>query len=91
MKKKKKKIDNLHRHYSNKENNEDFGERLKNINLEESDDNEDEFEIENKIRKLENQKEYKKNKINKEKENEKLVKNKRVLASHNRLAKIKYK
>jgi len=91
MKKKKKKIDNLHRHYSNKENNEDFGERLKNINLEESDDNEDEFEIENKIRKLENQKEYKKNKINKEKENEKLLKNKRVLASHNRLAKIKYK
>ena len=90
MNKKKKKLENLHRNNFNKVNNEDFGERMKKINLEESDD-EDDFEIENKIKRLENQKEYKKNKIKKEKEHEQLLKNKRVLASHNRLAKIKYK
>ena len=90
MNKKKKKLENLHRNNFNKVNNEDFGERMKKINLEESDDGDD-FEIENKIKRLENQKEYKKNKIKKEKEHEQLLKNKRVLASHNRLAKIKYK
>ena len=92
LKKKKKKLENLHKNNNiDKINNEDFGERMKKINLEESDDNEEDFEIENKIKKLENQKEYKKNKYNKEKEKEQLLKNKRVLASHNKLAKIKYK
>jgi ribosome biogenesis protein ENP2 len=90
MKKKKKKLDNFHKNNYNEANNENFGERMKNIDLEESDD-EDDFEIENKIRKLENKKEYRKNKLNKEKEHEELLKNKRVLASHNKLAKIKYK
>ena len=90
MKKKKKKLENFHRNNLDEVNNENFGERMKNINLEESDDEED-FEIENKIRKLENKKEYRKNKLNKEKEQEQLLKNKRVLASHNKLAKIKYK
>ena len=89
MKKKKKRLDNFHRRNFDKVNNEEFGERMKNMDLEESD--EEDFEIENKIRKLENQKEYKKNKANKEKEQEQLLKNKRVLASHNKLAKIKYK
>ena len=89
MKKKKKRLDNFHRSNFDKVNNEEFGERMKNMDLEESD--EEDFEIENKIRKLENQKEYKKNKANKEKEQEQLLKNKRVLASHNKLAKIKYK
>ena len=64
---------------------------MKKINLEESEDDEEDFEIENKIRKLEKQKEIKKNKIDKEKETQQLLKNKRVLASHNKLAKIKYK
>ena len=89
VKKKKKRLDNFHRSNFDKVNNEEFGERMKNMDLEESD--EEDFEIENKIRKLENQKEYKKNKANKEKEQEQLLKNKRVLASHNKLAKIKYK
>ena len=91
MKKKKKKLENFHQNNFNKINNEDFGERMKKINLEESDDEEQDFEIENKIRKLEKQKEIKKNKNIKQKETEQLLKNKRVLASHNKLAKIKYK
>ena len=91
MKKKKKKLENFHQNNFNQINNENFGERMKKINLEESEDEEEDFEIENKIRKLEKQKEIKKNKIDKEKETQQLLKNKRVLASHNKLAKIKYK
>ena len=89
LNKRKKKLESFHRNNFDKVNNEEFGERIKDINLEESD--EEDFEIENKIKKLENQKEFKKNKINKEKEQEQLLKNKRILATHNKLAKIKYK
>ena len=80
----------MHRNNFEKINNEDFGERMKNKKNEESDSEED-YEIENKIKKLENQREYKKNKIMKENENEQLMKNKRIVGSHNRLTKIKYK
>ena len=88
LNKRKKKLESFHRNNFDKVNNEEFGERIKDINLEESD--EEDFEIENKIKKLENQKEFKKNKINKEKEQEQLLKNKRILATHNKLSKIKY-
>ena len=90
LRKKKKRVESLHRNNFDKVNNEDFGERMKNKINEESDSEED-YEIENKIKKLENQREYKKNKIIKENENENLMKNKRIVGSHNRLTKIKYK
>ena len=90
MRKKKKRVESLHRNNFDKINNEEFGDRIKNI-IEEESDSEEDYEIENKIKKLENQKEYRKNKKIKDYENEKLMKNKRVVASHNRLAKIKYK
>ena len=90
LRKKKKRVEKMHRNNFDKINNEEFGERMKN-NMGEDSDSEDDYEIENKIRKLENKKEFKKNKRIIESENEKLMQNRRILASHNKFAKIKFK
>ena len=88
--KKKKRVESLHRYNFGKSCNKEFGERIKNKNDEES-DNEEDYIIENKIKKLEKKKEYNKNKKIKENENEDLLKNKRIVGSHNKINQIKYK
>ena len=72
----------------NEENESDFNERLKN-NFDEND--EDIFEIQNKIKKLENKKEIQKNKKNKLNEKINLLKNKRIIANISQLNKNKFK
>ena len=90
LRKKRKRIEKLHRNEFDKINNEEFGERLKGKN-DESDDEEEDYEIENEIKRLENKKEYQKNKKEKENQNKLLLKNRRLLSSQNKFNKIKYK
>ena len=90
LKKKKKRVESLHRNNFDKINNREFGERIKN-EIDEESNSEEEYIIENKIKKLENQKEYKKNKRIKDNKNEVLLKNKRIVGSYNSLTKIKNK
>ena len=87
LQKKRKKIQKFHKGYDI-DNNENFEERLNKNELEE-DDNEQEFEIENKIRSLENKKAYNKEKNKKQKQNEELMKGRRIAASINQLSKQK--
>ena len=89
LQKKKKRVEKLHG--NNMKNEEEFGERLKNEEKEELEDDEEDYEIENKIKRLKEKKEYQ-NKKNEQKEGKlKLMKNKRILASQDKLAKVKYK
>jgi ribosome biogenesis protein ENP2 len=87
LQKKRKKIQKFHQGYDI-DNNENFEERLNKNELEE-DDNEQEFEIENKIRSLENKKAYNIEKNKKQKQNEELMKGRRIAASINQLSKQK--
>ena len=86
LQKKRKKIQKFHQGY-NEDNNDNFEERLNKNKSEE--DEEEVFELENKIKKLQNKKEYNKEKNKKLEKNQNLIKGRRIGASLNQLSKVK--